>query len=118
MKLRNVTPMLWVKDLDETIRFYREKFGFECTSKTQGWATLARDGVEVMVSLPNAHERFDKLQFTGSFYFGCDDARALWEQLKDRTTVVYPIEDFEYGMREFAVRDNTGYILQFGQELE
>jgi len=28
--------------------------------------------------------------------------------------VVYPIESFDYGMREFAIRDNNGYILQFG----
>jgi hypothetical protein len=27
------------------------------------------------------------------------------------------MEDFEYGMREFAIRDNNGYILQFGQEI-
>jgi hypothetical protein len=32
-------------------------------------------------------------------------------------TIVYPLEDFPYGMREFAIRDNNGYILQFGQEI-
>ena len=45
-----------------------------------------------------------------------DDANALWLQLKDKATVVYPIEEFDYGMREFAIRDINGYILQFGQE--
>jgi hypothetical protein len=29
----------------------------------------------------------------------------------------YPIEDFEYGRREFAIFDNNGYLLQFGQEI-
>lgn len=29
--------------------------------------------------------------------------------------VCYPIEDFHYGMREFAIFDNNGYLLQFGQ---
>ena len=33
-------------------------------------------------------------------------------------TVVYPMETFGYGMREFAVYDNNGYLLQFGQETE
>lgn len=32
-------------------------------------------------------------------------------------SVVYPIETFAYGMREFAIRDNNGYILQFGREV-
>ena len=37
--------------------------------------------------------------------------------MKDKAEVVYPIEDFDYGMREFAIRDNNGYLLQFGQEI-
>ena len=30
-----------------------------------------------MLSLPNAHESFDKIQFTGFFYFHPDDVQAL-----------------------------------------
>jgi hypothetical protein len=37
--------------------------------------------------------------------------------LKDHARVCYPIEDFHYGMREFAIFDNNGYLLQFGQPL-
>jgi len=43
---------------------------------------------------------------------------AWWEYLKDKGTIVYPIENFDYGMREFAIRDNNGYILQVGSEVE
>ena len=39
------------------------------------------------------------------------------EELNDRVPVVYPIENFSYGMRAFAIRDN-GYILQFGRPIE
>jgi len=70
-----------------------------------------------MISLPNQHESYDQPLFTGSFYFRVDDANALWLQLKDKATVVYPIEEFDYGMREFAIRDINGYILQSGREL-
>ncbi|MGQ0540780.1 MAG: hypothetical protein ACT4O9_02875 [Blastocatellia bacterium] len=38
--------------------------------------------------------------------------------MKDKALVCYDIEDFPYGMREFAVYDNNGYILQFVQEIE
>lgn len=27
----------------------------------------------------------------------------------------YPIENFNYGMREFVIYDNNGYVLQFGE---
>jgi uncharacterized glyoxalase superfamily protein PhnB len=117
MKLNRLIPMLWTNDLDATIAFYRDVLGFECGNRMEGWATLQKDDVELMLSLPNAHEPFDKIQFTGSFYFRPDNVDALWQQIKDKATVVYPIESFDYGMREFAIRDNNGYILQFGQEV-
>lgn len=117
MRLRCLVPMLRVHDLEESISFYHETLGFECVSRVQGWACLRKDGVELMLALPNEHEPFDKPKFTGSFYFHPDDVDALWKQLKDKATVVYPIENFEYGMREFAIFDNNGYCLQFGKEL-
>lgn len=117
MKLESLRPMLAVNDIDETIRFYRDVLGFECVNQMDGWAVLRKDQVEVMISLPNAHEPFEKPTLTGSIYFNASDVDAMWEQIKDKARVVYPIETFFYGMREFAIRDNNGYILQFGQEL-
>ena len=55
--------------------------------------------------------------FTGSLYFHTDDVDTLWQRLKDRARICYPIDNFEYGMREFAIYDNNGYLLQFGQPL-
>lgn len=117
MKLKSLVPMLWTKNMDASIAFYRDLLGFECVNRIEGWATLRNHDVELMLSLPNAHEPFDKIGFTGSFYFHPDDVAELWRAVKDRATIVYPLEDFEYGMREFAIRDNNGYILQFGQEI-
>lgn len=70
-----------------------------------------------MISLPNEHLRFEKSLFTGSFYFRATDVDALGESLRDKVTIAYPIENFDYGMREFAIRDMNGYILQFGKEI-
>jgi uncharacterized glyoxalase superfamily protein PhnB len=103
--------------MDDTIRFYCEVLGFECANRMEGWAALRKDSVEVMISIPNAHEPFEKPTLTGSLYFTSDDVDDLWEKIKEKTQVVYPIENFYYGMREFAIRDNNGYILQFGQEI-
>jgi len=117
MKLENIHPVLAVNDIDDTIRFYRDVLGFACVNRLDSWAALSRDNVEVMISLPNAHEPFEKPTLTGSIYFNTTDVDALWQQIKDKARVVYPIENFFYGMREFAIRDNNGYILQFGQEI-
>ena len=116
-KLESLRPVLAVNNIDDTVRFYRDLLGFECVNQMDGWAALSRDNVELMISLPNAHEPFEKPTLTGSIYFNTTDVDALWEQIKDKASVVYPIENFFYGMREFAIRDNNGYILQFGQEI-
>jgi uncharacterized glyoxalase superfamily protein PhnB len=113
----SLRPMLRTKDLQDSIDFYTQQLGFALVgfSSEDGWASLRRDAVELMIATPNAHRPFEEATFTGSFYFIVDDARDLWERVKDRARVVYPIEDFHYGMREFAIYDNNGYTLQFGQ---
>ena len=42
----------------------------------------------------------------------------MWAKLKDITKVCYGIETFDFGMREFAIYNNNGYMLQFGQEIK
>ena len=117
MKLETVRPMLAVHSIDDTILFYRNTLGFECVGRVDGWAALRKNEVEIMIALPNAHEPFEKPTLTGSIYFNCSDVDELWDEIKDRSNVVYPLENFYYGMREFAIRDNNGYLLQFGQEI-
>ncbi len=119
MIFQKLTPMLYTEDLRGTIEFYSTLLGFECTACNEewGWAQVRRDEVEVMFALPNAHLPFEKPAFTGALYFKIDEVEALWQSLQDQARVCYPLEDFEYGMREFAVYDNNGYLLQFGQEL-
>jgi catechol 2,3-dioxygenase-like lactoylglutathione lyase family enzyme len=119
MKLKNLRPMLWTSDLKGSIDFYTTVLGFRCDEFNDdwGWASLSRDDVEIMFARPNEHEPFDCAKFTGSFYINTDEVDALWEQLKDRVKVCYGIENFDYGMREFAIYDNNGYLIQFGQEI-
>ena len=119
MKVENLTPVLRTWDLAGTIEFYKNILGFECEAYEleQGWATLTYGSVSIMLSGPNEHEGDRAPAFTGSLYFRINDADDAWAQLKDQVHVCYPIETFEYGMREFAIYDNNGYLLQFGQVL-
>ena len=112
-------PMIWTEDFDETIEFYTKLLGFKCEERNDGWgwASLSNDWVDLMISTPNEESNYERIFFSGSFYFNTDDVEGLWNRLKDQTEICYPIETFEWGMREFGIYDNNGYILQFGQEL-
>lgn len=121
MKFTSLRPILWSKDLQGTIDFYTEKLGFTCNEHNEdwGWTSLKRDEVHLMFATPNEYTPFDRPRFTGTLYFNLDgEVDALWEKWRNDVKVAYPIEDFEYGMREFAIYDNNGYMLQFGQEIE
>lgn len=118
-KFQPIRPMLWTNELKETIAFYVNVLGFECGEFNEdwGWAALHKDDCEIMLAKPNEHSPFEKPIFTGSFYFNVDAVDELWNAIKDKCKICYEIENFEWGMREFAVYDNNGYLLQFGQEI-
>src|SRR5262249_44442419 len=119
MNLTELKPMLWTEDLKGSLDFYTGTLGFKADVFNEEWgfASLSKDGVSVMLSRPNEHIPYEKIGFTGSFYFITENVDALWEELKDKARICYGIEDFFYGMREFAIYDNNGYLLQFGQEI-
>ncbi|CEJ68815.1 Glyoxalase-like domain protein [Chryseobacterium oranimense G311] len=82
------------------------------------WASIRKDDIQIMLSQPNAYEKKEGIGFTGSFYFNVDNVDDLWEDLKTKAKICYEIETFDWDMREFAVYDNNGYILQFGQPVD
>lgn len=116
--LQALVPMLRVPDVPASVVWYRDVLGFlSCTDGREGWALLSRDGIELMLSAFNTHEGDVTSSFTGSLYLRCDDIDDWWHRLKDNARVCYPIEDFHYGMREFAIFDGNGFLIQFGQPL-
>jgi uncharacterized glyoxalase superfamily protein PhnB len=119
MKITELRAMIWTEDFQGTIDFYTGVLGFTCVAVIEdpGWASLRIDDTGIMVSKPNDHTPYDKIGFTGSFYFNMDDVDAMWAKVKDKAKICYGIEDFDFSMREFAIFDNNGYLLQFGQEI-
>lgn len=113
-----LTPVLRTNQLEETTAFYCNVLGFTCNEKNDdwGWASLSAGDITLMLAKPNEHEPFENAKFTGSFYFRVPNVDEAWNHLKDRVSVCYAPEDFPWEMREFAIYDNNGYLLQFGQE--
>ena len=119
MDLKSLVPMLYTNDLQGTIDFYTGTLGFRLDEtwpddKPQ-WCHMTAGSVSLMFAKgPDDAPPV----MTGQLYCYPPDVDALWAQLKDKVHVEWPLDTMEYGMREFAIRDNNGYVLTFGQDAE
>ncbi|MEO0900141.1 MAG: VOC family protein [Bacteroidota bacterium] len=119
MSFSHLIPMLEVSDLKESIAFYEEKLGFSCTNKMgDNWAMLSSGKVDLMLSARFSVEKYPQTVLTGSIYLYTNEVDQLWERLKDKVEVSYPIDSFDYGMREFGILDCNGYLITIGQVSE
>ena len=117
MKQQEINPTLTTEDIKATVEYYTELLDFQCDSYDEEWgrACVSRDGVNIMFSVPDALAPLEKSRFSGSLFIYADDVEIIWEKIKDRVKICYPLESFIYGKREFGIYDNNGYLLKFGQ---
>jgi uncharacterized glyoxalase superfamily protein PhnB len=130
MTLKNLIPMLNVSDIEASVEFYCEAFGFEVVSDPEAikhwrWATIRSGGTELMLSQtesgPGLDECADPQVSTGwpsIFYFYPDDVARLYAEIIARGFEPTPLQDTIYGMREFSLRDPDGHMLSFGQDAD
>jgi uncharacterized glyoxalase superfamily protein PhnB len=117
MDVRSVSIALSTEDVARSVKFYVEQLGFTCTLQLEGFARLRLGAADIMLALPNAHAPWQGPRFTGSIYLEVDHVDELWERLRTRARIVYPIETMEYGVREFGLLDDNGYQLSFAQHV-
>jgi hypothetical protein len=119
-------PIMPSRNLCETLEFY-ERLGFEMRGappEEYGYLILGR-GPMLELHFWAAPD-VDPLTTDHSCYIRVDDAGALhaeWEQIgiepdRETGTRLMPPEDAEYGIREFALVDNSGNLLRIGSPLE
>lgn len=128
MALTFLSPILWTKDLPETIMFYENVLGFTSRSNFPNFVALTSGAVQLMFIFPteepedckdpNSNERFfPKPVMTGDIYISTDDVDELYERVKGKARIKMDIGDREYRMRDFSIWDNNGYELCFGQDI-
>ena len=124
-QLLRSAPYFPVSSVEESATYYEQVLGFRreyAAGTPMQFAILSRDGFALMlrrVSIPADICPNEKQGGTWDVFFWVRDARALHAELSGRgADVVYgPVLQHEYRMEEFAVRDQEGYVLGFGQAL-
>lgn len=124
MKLNNIIPMLATGNMDETIAFYCDVLGFEVRDKFESggqtwWSELVRDGHALMftqhavdVTASGADKGFAQTTINLYLNEGVEDFHA---RLKDNGHDVSEMHVAFYGIKQFDLRDPTGYVIVVGQ---
>jgi uncharacterized glyoxalase superfamily protein PhnB len=119
-----VSPTLAVRNMKQTIQFYRDSLGFKMgmafpDADNPEYADLSKDGMVIMF-IPAKNVGIDTKQKLGigvNLYMQIDgDIDEYYRELKDKgVKVVVDIKDEPYGIRDFMVEDINGYKLTFNQ---
>ena len=133
VKIRGPVLVLITEDIQRSIAYYRDTLGFELAGSMPEdeptWCLMKRDQTRIMFLGLHDHDDEDEHEHESddhehvhapaisSLYFYPNDIDTLWDELKDKVEIEHPLEDMDYGMREFMIRDPNGYALMFGSPI-
>jgi hypothetical protein len=124
-QLLRSAPYFPVADVGRSAEHYERVFGFRVdysAGTPPQFAIVSRDGLSIMLRLVPKPEHIrpsEKQGGTWDAFFWVRDACALHAELQaSGADIVYgPMIQEAYQMEEFAVRDQDGHVLGFGQPL-
>lgn len=120
MKIETVIPQLRTTDLATSIRFYTAVLGFALDFEYEDFYAGVRAGNQV-IHLKRVDESDPSIAYVEGgdhlhLYFHTDDVQAAADVLrKAGVTFVKDLHQTPWGTREFAIRDDQGHRLYFGQ---
>ena len=120
------TPILHVKSVEPSLKFWTERFGFHKTIEVPegdhlGFVALENDKVEIMyqtysgMQTDPANPLAKAVEQGPSFLFmEVPDIKAAEQALKG-ADIVHPIHDTFYGSKEIVVKEPGGHFVIFSQ---
>ena len=116
-KVLSVAPVLCVSIMKPAIDFFVDRLGFTLTGSAgdpPSWASLGRDGVEVMLVCGN----YPAPAQDWAAYFRIDNVDALHAEAVQRGAhIASGLVDKPYKCREFEARMPDGRLIAFGQSI-
>ncbi len=113
--MTRLIPMLPVRSMPASVKFYCEMLGFEveCRNEDWGWAMLRFDECRLMVDQSiNSHAGAPRDPI---IYLYPDDVVEYHRQVRERGLTVPDLDVTFYGLTEFRISDPDGNRLWIGQ---
>ena len=115
----DVTPCLKTRDLAATVDFYVNVLGFVVDtvhpSETPTLCILDHETVH-LAFVTDPQNWYQEPRLAGQLWIGVTDVMAMHARVVEKgVTVEWGPEVYTYGRREFAIKDNNGYLLAFSE---
>jgi uncharacterized glyoxalase superfamily protein PhnB len=122
-----MTTNLMVENVDESVAFYQDVLGFSVQLSMPGpkgdlqFAIMTKDGFNLMFqercNLIAECPTLDtpKVQPSATIYITTNNFDNLHNELKTKHTILHEIHETFYGTKEFAILDNSGYVIVFAE---
>jgi uncharacterized glyoxalase superfamily protein PhnB len=124
IQLKTAVPTFLVADVGSTARWYADNLGFRTAGTVPPgepyvYASLQRDGVELMLLLLDGYQKPDltarRPEGVWDAYVRMQSVHAFYETVRGQEFIQTPLRKQPYGDWEFEVRDPNGYILVFSE---
>lgn len=125
MKMKRITPVLYVKEIEPCVQFWADRLGFEKTAEVPegdrlGFVILQKNGVEIMYqSFASAEKDAPELaqEISGGRTFLYVEVDKLDEVITaiQGIHLVLPLRTTFYGAREIGLKDPAGHMLVFAE---
>ncbi|MBY0563721.1 MAG: VOC family protein [Hyphomonadaceae bacterium] len=117
-----ITPVMWVPDLDAAIAFFTDLLGFKLGFSGGGYAYVERDSVAVRLMDRSIYADVAPGDRRFAHYIDVRDVDALYAELKPKLDLLPPGDvhgpaDKPYGQRELCILAPDGDLVVFGQDI-
>jgi|SRR4051812_35840586 hypothetical protein len=118
-KFLKVTPPIPVKDVLETVEWYKQHLDF---SEEWYYADPVSDGGcrrnDLRLLFGKASTPL-KTPGEMSLIFFTSNVEEIYEEIQQKKLkIVRPLKQYDYGIKEFSIRDINGYIIRFAENVD
>jgi uncharacterized glyoxalase superfamily protein PhnB len=125
MKVKKITPVLYVKEIEPCVEFWTSRFGFQKTAEVPdgnrlGFVILQKDNLEIMYqSFASAEKDAPAIanEIAGGrtfLYMEVDKLEPFVAAAKNANVVV-PVRTTFYGAKEIGLKDPAGHVVVFAE---